>query len=162
MRIKDCILDLPLLQVIANDFTTGSAMLQVLDIGDSDEGLRGQQPAQYIQALEALLKSFIGLKGLYIDYDALPRMVHKDCITRHAATLERLAVGSYSYSQRYRLFGEDLETVLSACINLTQLGVSVNSGYLLDYFEADETFLSATSNPLDVKHEFESTLVNIF
>jgi hypothetical protein len=81
-------------------------------------------PAEYVQALEALLNSFTGLKGLYIDYDALSDMVQTDCITRHAATLERLAVGGFRWNQRYRLAGEELETVLTACTKLTQLGLS--------------------------------------
>jgi hypothetical protein len=109
LRLKGCTLDASFHDAIAFEFFMVGAMLEVLDIGSPYVNFRGQQSVEYMLALEALLDSFTGLKGLYIDYDALPRMVHVDCIIGHAAILERLSFGSWDSRLEYhRLYGEDL------------------------------------------------------
>jgi hypothetical protein len=88
LKLKSCEEATQLLNAIAIEFANGLPMLEVLEIGCPDTNMRGQMPAEYVQALEALLNSFTGLKGLHIDYDGLGQMVYTDCITRHAVTLK--------------------------------------------------------------------------
>jgi hypothetical protein len=163
LRIKYCILATNLINAIANEFvnSTQAPLLEVLETGYPDDDFRGQHADEYeyIQALEAPLNSFTGLKGLSLDYTSQD-MVHTDCIIRHAATLERLSFGSYNSQEVHRLSGQNLETVLIVCTKLTQLGLPIDAEVMNMRYDDDAQFLPVKTGPLYIWGELVTTMVS--
>lgn len=101
--------------------TTLFAQTCGIDELEIDLGSKLNNANSDVQAMEALLKSFTGLKHLWLDVGEGP-MIDVSCICRHGSTLCQLGVASRATTSQH-LTSMDLSTIIASCTNLSGLAI---------------------------------------
>jgi len=151
LKIQSCFRTEPFLRDLANLLRLGTLIsLETFHLRPliTDAGVHA--------AMESVMNSFKGLKDVSLFINTLPLPRHQ-CLVQHGSTLTSLMVCNrnndvYDY--------DDLNAILSACPNLTQLAlhlpeVIIGSGYT---WEQDWTL---ELNPFEARSSLHASLVSI-
>jgi hypothetical protein len=155
LRLGFCDHTTPFLETLATSFEYNPCQIKTLII------VLPMKNSAHVSAIERLLKSFSGLRSLYLDIRS-PELVDHACIAHHGPTLRVLKVSmSFTRTDNYYNFS-DLRNLLSSCSGLKELSVGLGPLFLGDVTALATDF--KLRNPCEdvpyASSEFESLLAS--